>query len=541
MSATQAAFQVVIVGGGPVGVALAVDLGIRGISCALVERRSELQNIPKGQNLTPRTLEHFYFWGIADQLRAARIMPKGYPISTITTYGTLLGDYWYAAPQRELVRPYYFEDVERLPQYLTERVLRTRMAELPSVTNFFGWTADSIEQDQSGVRVTIHSSDGSDERTLSGSYLAGCDGSRSLVREQAGIEQGSVDFEQSMVLAVFRSRELHAALERLPPRGTYLVLHPDYEGFWQFFGRIDVGESFFFHAPVPLDTTKENFDFLALLQRAAGFPFQAEFDYVGFWDNRVAIARSYRAGRVFIAGDAAHSHPPYGGYGLNSGLEDATNLGWKLAAALGGWGGELLLDSYSDEREPVFKETGEDIIAARIRADAQWLARYNPERDKAEFERAWAARVDDESENQLTYEPNYEGSAVVDAPPGGKNRARGTHTWRARPGHHLPPKLLSSGKNIFEGLGTGFTLLAFGASDADVNAFTRAASDARVPLAVLRDSFDGGREAYGQRLVLVRPDQYVAWVGQSTPPDVVTLLQKVTGRAASGTSPIRVI
>src|ERR1700722_14226007 len=98
-------YQVVIVGGGPVGAALAVDLGLRGISCALVERRTALSNIPKGQNLTPRTLEHFYFWGIADQLRAARIMPKDYPISTITTYGNLLSDYWYAAPQRELVRP----------------------------------------------------------------------------------------------------------------------------------------------------------------------------------------------------------------------------------------------------------------------------------------------------------------------------------------------------------------------------------------------------------------------------------------------------
>jgi 2-polyprenyl-6-methoxyphenol hydroxylase-like FAD-dependent oxidoreductase len=529
MAPKQTEFQVVIVGGGPVGVALAVDLGLRGISCALVERRTELQNVPKGQNLTPRTLEHFFFWGIADQLRAARIMPKGYPISTITTYGNLLSDHWYAAPQRELVRPYYFEDVERLPQYLTERVLRARMSELPSITNYFGWMAETIAQDEQGVRVMIRSSDGSEQLTLSGAYLAGCDGARSLVRAQAGIVQGGVDFEQSMVLAVFRSRELHAALERFPPRGTYLVMHPEYEGFWQFFGRIDVGESFFFHAPVPLETTKDNFDFLALLRRAAGFPFHAEFDYVGFWDNRVSIASSYRAGRVFIAGDAAHSHPPYGGYGLNSGLEDAANLGWKLAAALQGWGGDVLLDSYSDERQPVFAETGEDIIAARIRADAEWLVRYSPERNKAEFERAWAARVDDESENQSTYEPNYEGSAVVDGPPGGKNRARGTHAWRARPGHHLPPKPLSSGQNVFDALGPGFTLLAFDAAGAEVDAFIRAASNAGIPLAVMRDSFDGGREAYGHPLVLVRPDQYVAWVGQTAPRDVDALLRRVTG------------
>lgn len=522
--------QVVIVGGGPVGVGLAVDLGLRGVSCAIVERRTELQNIPKGQNLTPRTLEHFYFWGIADELRAARIMPAGYPISSLTIYGNLLSDYWYAPPQREIIRPYYFQDVERLPQYLTERVLRERMAQLPSVTNYFGWTAETFTQDQDGVNVTIREVRGTNrELTLRGEYLVGCDGTRSAVREQAAIGRDGVDFEQPMVLAVFRSKELHAALERFPPRGTYLVLHPDYRGFWQFFGRVDVGESFFFHAPVPEGTTQESFDYQGLLERAAGFPFEAEFDYLGFWDNRVSVAQVYRAGRIFIAGDAAHSHPPYGGYGLNTGLEDAANLGWKLAAKLAGWGGERLLDSYSNERQPVFKETGEEIIAAGIESDGEWLARYNPERDKAEFEAAWAARYERASTNQLTYEPNYEGSPVVDGPPGGKNRARGTHTWEARPGHHLPPQPLSSGKNVYELLGRGFTLLAFDAAEAEVEAIAGAAAILGVPLEVVRDSFSGGREAYGHRLVLVRPDQYVVWRGESAPPDPAALIRKVAG------------
>ena len=102
-------YQVIIVGGGPVGVALAVDLGLRGISCALVERRVEPQHIPKGQNLTQRTLEHFYFWGIVDELRAARMLPPGYPISGIIAYGNLMSEYWYAPPQREIVSSYYFE------------------------------------------------------------------------------------------------------------------------------------------------------------------------------------------------------------------------------------------------------------------------------------------------------------------------------------------------------------------------------------------------------------------------------------------------
>jgi len=125
----------------------------------------------------------------------------------------------------------------------------------------------------------------------------------------------------AIVLAVFRSRELHEKLKRFPARSTYRVMRPDLKGYWQFFGRIDVGEGFFFHAPVPADTTKDNYDFHGLLQKVAGFEFACEFDYVGFWDLRIAVAEKYQVGRVFIAGDAAHSHPPYGGYGLNSGLE----------------------------------------------------------------------------------------------------------------------------------------------------------------------------------------------------------------------------
>src|SRR5580693_10294790 len=168
-------FQVVIVGGGPVGVGLAVGLGLRGIRCALVERRTELQNIPKGQSLAPRTLEHFYFWGIVDELRSERIMPRGYPNTGVTTYGNLLSDYWYLPKQREQVRQYFYEAPERLPQYLTEKVLRARMAELPSVTNLFGWKAETISQDAAGVRVTISGGPGGQNAVLEGDYLVGCD------------------------------------------------------------------------------------------------------------------------------------------------------------------------------------------------------------------------------------------------------------------------------------------------------------------------------------------------------------------------------
>ncbi len=525
-------YQVVIVGGGPVGVALAVELGLRGLSCALVERRLEPQRIPKGQNLTQRAMEHLYAWGIADEVRASRMLPPDYPMSGIVAYRDLSSEYWYAPPLREIVNAYYFQQNERLPQYLVEYVLRRRLAKLGNVKTLFGWRAETVDQDTSGARVDIVQEGGDERATLHAHYVVGCDGGHSIVRRQIGIARSSSDFDQLMVLALFRSRELHEKLKRFPPRSTYRVLHPALKGYWQFFGRVDVGESWFFHSPVPPNTTRDNYDFQALLQRVAGFPFACDFDYVGFWDLRIEVAEKYQAGRVFIAGDAAHSHPPYGGYGLNNGLDDVANLGWKLAARLQGWGSDALLQTYSEERRPIFKETGDDFIEAGIQKDAAFLDRYSPEKDSAEFERAWKEQQGAAAPRVLTYEPHYEGSPIIFGPPGGKSSARGSHTFKARAGHHLPPQLLSSGRNVFEELGPYFTLLAFDAEDGTIAAFAEAAKALGVPLTMVRDSYADGRTAYGAKLILVRPDRYVAWTGDDAAlKDAKAILAKAIARA----------
>jgi 4-hydroxyisophthalate hydroxylase len=337
------------------------------------------------------------------------------------------------------------------------------------------------------------------------------------------------------VLAVFRSRELHKLLERFPPRTTYRVLRPELNGYWWFFGRVDPDQTWFFHAPVPRDATAANLDVPALIGRAAGSRVACDIGHVGFWDLRIDIAESCREGRVFIAGDAAHSHPPYGGHGLNTGLEDAVNLGWKLAAVLHGWGGAGLLDSYTLERHPVFAGTGE-AISRGIADDRAFLERYSPQRDRGEFELAWSGRTSGEVP-PATYEPHYEGSPIVWGSPGSASGVRGPHSFEARPGHHLAPAALSSGRNVFELLAGGFTLVALGAdetADAPAAAFRAAAAALRIPLQVITDTFDGQRAAYRRRLILVRPDQHVAWAADSPPADAAAaaaVLRRAVGAA----------
>lgn len=506
-------YEVIVNGGGPVGMGLAIELGLRGVRTCVVERYPEPQRVPKGQNLTQRTAEHFYFWNIEPELRAAqeKHAPLGSGIGGMTAYGTLLSDYRYDWLNRARVGKYYYVGNARLPQYATEKVLRSRVAQIDCVDVRYGWSGTALSQDESGVTLDIIARDGEGGTSLTADYLVGADGSHSFVREAAGITQTRSDHDRLMALLVFTSEELHDLLKRYPGKSFYNVLHPDYQGYWLFFGRVDHGKSWFFHAPVPPGTTEEGFDFEALLHRAVGRTFELSLDYVGFWNLRIAIAERYSKGRVFIAGDAAHSHPPYGGYGINTGLEDAKNLGWKLAATLRVWGGPALLGSYDGERRPVFASTARDFIERFIRDDRTFLSTYAPEKDKAAFEEAWHSRNLDADEVNA-FEPNYEGSTIVTGPEGAPS-ARGSHSFKARPGHHLPPVALADGRMVQEALGAEFTLLALNAAADEVSSFKAAASEAGIPLKIV----EGGAEAgttYGAPLVLVRPDQFVAWAGR---------------------------
>jgi 2-polyprenyl-6-methoxyphenol hydroxylase-like FAD-dependent oxidoreductase len=463
--------EVIIAGGGPVGLGLAIGLGQAGIRTIVVERHAEIQHVPKGQNLTQRTMEHFHFWGAEQPLRAARTIPASFGIAGLTAYDNLLSGYHYDWLQRELVRPFYFTDNERLPQYATEEVLRERVGQLSHVEVRYGWTVEAATEEACSVVVELSETRGGERQRVAAPYLVGCDGSRSTVREAANILLRLADHDKLMVLLVFHSKELGRLMERFPGRSFCNVLHPALEGYWQFFGRVDLNDNWFFHAPVPAGARDGSFDFAALLQKAVGAEIDVTFDHIGFWDLRFATARSYRSGRVLIAGDAAHSHPPYGGYGINTGFEDARNLSWKLAAVLRGWGGPSLLESYDAERRPVFESTSRDFIEKAITADSCFLRDFSPDKDREAFAAEWAARAAGARSEIGAFEPNYESSPVIFGQ-GGKTGAAGEHFFEARGGHHLAPAALSDGRNVFEVLGDGFSHVALDAAEDEVETFS---------------------------------------------------------------------
>ncbi|KMW57191.1 monooxygenase, FAD-binding [Candidatus Rhodobacter oscarellae] len=517
--------EVIIAGGGPVGLGLAIDLAIRGVATTVLERSSALHDIPKGQNLTQRTGEHFRAWGVTAAIQAATPIPRSFGNAGVVTYGQLLSDYSYDWFQRSKVGAYYFAQNERLPQYRTEAVLRARAAALPQLRFIEGARLTGLAQDGSGVTAS-YECDGQTHH-ITAPYAVGCDGARSTTRGLVGIEN-EIDHEgPKMALLVFRSRALHALLERYPGKSIYNVMNPAMDGYWQFLGRVDLDGGWFFHSPVPAGTTRDNFDFKRFLYDMAGAEFALEFEHIGFWDLRISHARDYRAGRVFIAGDACHSHPPYGGYGVNTGLEDARNLGWKLDAALKGWAGPGLLDSYSAERHPVFQSVNRVFITRMISDFRDFSAAYAPERNKDAFEAAWAQRASGGNADVTEFLPHYAGSPIVMGEPGAVSGARGKHSFAARAGHHLAPQPMPDGGDLWDALGLGFTLLT--ATEAGADGFAQAAAALGVPLTRVRLP---ARNAYGCEAILVRPDQFIAWAGPMAGADAASILARAIGRDA---------
>ncbi|HZC41892.1 MAG TPA: FAD-dependent monooxygenase, partial [Streptosporangiaceae bacterium] len=363
-------------GGGPVGLTLAIELGQQGVRCELIDKRERPGQLPKMERCNARTMEFFRRMGVAGRVRAAGL-PADVPMDVFICLESVtrppLVHHRYPSVS-ELVSAgravndgsLPLEPYQLISQYTLEPLLRQVAEATPGVTVRFGQELTGFAQDAGGVTARIRVPGGRTRRLRAG-YLAGCDGAASTVRRGLGIELRGESL-QTMRQALFHCPELFA---RIPiGRGRHYHIA---DGRSSFLIVQDDTRHFSLHA-----VTGSDRDMPRLFEAAAGMDLYYQTLYTGQWTQRLMVADRYRDGRVLIAGDAAHLMIPTGGLGMNTGAADAVDLAWKLAGTLHGWGGPGLLDSYEAERRPI----GHRNVAASRRAAMgrrQWRAAWRPD------------------------------------------------------------------------------------------------------------------------------------------------------------------
>ena len=431
----------------------------------------------------------------------------------------------------------YAEAAQWVPQYTLEEVLRARAVSLTGVEVSFETVLEGFTQDDGGVTASLAGKDGQREEVRCG-YLAGADGARSVTRKLIGARLVGDGASLANLNLVFRSHRL-AGMHGHGPAVMYWMVNPDVpavlgpmsdDGLWYFIAtKVD---------PAAAGTDMVGRSGADLIRRSIGLDVDVEVVGADPWVARRLLADSYRLGRVFLAGDACHLHPPFGGFGMNMGIGDAVDLGWKLSATLQGWAGPGLLDTYEEERRPVHEWAIGEAVANYATVGNQ-LARPGLE-DPGPLGEATRREVGETILMEKTREMrslgvvkgySYSGSSAV-VPDGSAAPVRAGTVYRpsAHPGCVAPHLWLADGSSLYDHFGPGFTLLVTADGyDDDVSAFRAAAAEAGMPLGVVRPEDGRMRDRYEAPLALVRPDQHVAWRGSAAPPGLRAVLDTVRG------------
>jgi 2-polyprenyl-6-methoxyphenol hydroxylase-like FAD-dependent oxidoreductase len=512
--------DVLVVGAGPAGLALAIELGSRGLRCVVVEQHDRVGVAPRAKTTNVRTREHLRRWGIADRLAAAAPMGIDYPSNVV--FATRLNGGFelcrfennsFCKPGKN---PLYSEHGQWIPQYILEEVMKTHAESLPGVEIHFESRLESFTQDGRSVTARVGN------RTINSKFLVGADGSRSTVRELIGAKMSGVTLGRHCN-TVFRAPGIGSAHD-LGPGTMYWLVNADVPAVT---GPMDRGDKWFFGCSLPDGMKLEGELAKKLIRGATGVDLPIEILSNDEWTAHRLIADKYRDGRVFLAGDACHLHPPFGGYGMNMGIGDGVDLGWKLAAVLQGWGGDGLLDSYEQERRPVHEYVMDEAVANHALLPKQmWREGLEDATAEGAALRAEvgakikAAKIREFSTLGVVKGYHYSGSPIVvgdgSAPP---PRDFKSYVPSAHPGCIAPHAWLDDGRSIYDAFGKRFTLLA-------TNGEAPRRIDG-VDIVAPRDA--GLRELYGAKYALIRPDQHVAWRGDALPADPSALLRRVSG------------
>ena len=530
--------EVLIVGAGPVGLTLALDLGRRGVRCTLIERKAAPQRLPKMERCNARSMEIFRRMGMAERIRAAGL-PANVPMDVFIVTSLIDPPLLHlpypsvAEAKRQIAAcndgTLPLEPYQLISQYTLEPLLKSAVETIPHVTVRYGCEFVSFAQDARGVATEIKNQSGKTE-TIAAQYLAGCDGGASGVRRQLGIAlQGEGNILQ-LRQALYRCDEL---FDRIPigkgrhyhvadAKATQLILQDD-------------ARHFTLHSVVEKDE-----DMAAMFEKTIAMPLKYEMQWVGEWRQNLLLADRYADGRVFLAGDAVHLMIPTGGLGMNSGVGDAVDLAWKLAATLKGWGGPGLLASYEIERRPVGRN---NVAASRFASTGRrkWRSEIRPEigdrTPAGAAARAHVAAIADveqrKSNEMIGAELGYcYASPLIASEPGDPPPYDFIeYTPSTLAGMRLPHVWLDGDVAMQDKIDDGYALLRLGGASHDASGLQKAFAAIGAPFAVLDVPDRAAREVYARDLILLRPDLHVAWRGNKAPDDPQRLAAMVTGHA----------
>jgi 2-polyprenyl-6-methoxyphenol hydroxylase-like FAD-dependent oxidoreductase len=531
--------QVLIVGAGPVGLTLALDLGRRGVRCTLIERNATAIQLPKMERCNARTMEIYRRLGISERVRDAGL-PRNAPMDVFLALS--MAD----PPLAHLPCPSVaeataeiaarndgglLEPYQLISQYTLEPLLRSIVETLPSVNVRFGCELIAFNQDANSVTAVLQAQDAAEE-TIRASYFVGCDGGSSTVRKQLGIQLQGEGNIRKLRQALFRCDDLY---ERIP-MGKGRHYHIAEGPLFPFLILQDSTRHWTLHAAASSDGEMAD-----IFKKSLAMPIAFEMLSVNEWTQHLLCAEKYGEGRVFLAGDAAHLVIPTGGLGMNTGVGDAVDLSWKLAATMAGWGGQQLLASYEAERRPIGLR---NVKASRAAMTGRmgWRAAHSPNvRDntpEGAATRARMAALFDLEQRKVTEISGIEaGYRYVNSPivwpqegegPDPDNPSYIPTTW---PGARLPHVWLSDGVALHDRLGPGYSLLRLGGTQANTSSLERAFGEIGAPLEVLEIAAERAREIYQYDMLLVRPDLHVVWRGNQAPQDAEKVALAATGRA----------